>query len=482
AQHLGEQPVVLGRVGAVDAVVGAHDGVRRAALDRALEGVQVDLAQRALVDLRRDAHAVGLLVVDRVVLERGAHALGLHAADERGRELPREHGVLGEVLEVAPAQRVALDVRTRAEQDGHTVRAGLDAERLPDALEQLEVPRRAERGGGREARRGLGRGEVEALGGRCEAHPVRAVGHGDRGDAEAFDRDARPRGRSRRERDLLLERELAEQSFDVKIGHGSSLGACADLFVRRAHASGRTLRVETIRPRSGSWLLRGRTRARGSDLDEHRVALPDRADLDGLAGARRIDLLVAAEVDPDVAGRPDDVADLGLLLRHDLARVALGRGRARQGRDAGLLVDVLHEARAVEARARARATTAVAHAPVLECLGLDRLRLGHDLDADRARGIAQLLASLARDAGRGLGTVGDLDLLGAALEVLGQLVGGPALLELLRLDELLAEAELDLPGDPLALVPGVHRDLHAVLAAHLALRRALDLELGLDAL
>src|SRR5690606_17678623 len=351
----------------------------------------------------------------------------------------------------------------------------------PDALEQLEVPRRAERGGGREARRGLGRGEIEALGGRCEAHPVRAVGHGDRGDAEAFDRDARPRGRSRRERDLLLERELAEQSFDVKIGHGSSLGACADLFVRRAHASGRTLRVETIRPRSGSWLLRGRTRARGSDLDEHRVALPDRADLDGLAGARRIDLLVAAEVDPDVAGRPDDVADLGLLLRHDLARVALGRGRARQVRDAGLLVDVLHEARAVEARARARAATAVTHAHVLERLGLDRLGLGHDLDAHGARGAAQRLAAPGRGGPhRGPRAVGDLDLLRAALELLGQLVGGLALLEGLGLDELLADAELDLPGDPLALVPGVHGDLHAVLAAHLALRRALDLELGLD--
>src|SRR5690606_4262386 len=61
------------------------------------------------------------------------------------------------------------------------------------------------------------------------------------------------------------------------------------------------------------------------EVDEHRAALPDLADLDGLAGAGRVDLLVAAEVDPHVSGGPDDVAHLGLRAGDDLAGVTLAR-------------------------------------------------------------------------------------------------------------------------------------------------------------
>ena len=84
------------------------------------------------------------------------------------------------------------------------------------------------------------------------------------------------------------------------------------------------------------------------DPDELRVALPDRADLDGLARAGRVDHLVAAEVDGDVTGAPDEVAGLGVLARDRLADVLLGRRRAGQRLDARLLVHVAREARAVE--------------------------------------------------------------------------------------------------------------------------------------
>lgn len=105
AEDLREELAVLGGVGAVDLVVGAHDGPGLGFADRGFEGGEVDLAQGALVDAGIDAHAVGLLVVRREVLEGGADALGLDAVDEGGGEFSGQEGVFGEVFEVASAQR-----------------------------------------------------------------------------------------------------------------------------------------------------------------------------------------------------------------------------------------------------------------------------------------------------------------------------------------------------------------------------------------
>ena len=141
-------------------------------VDDPLEGAQVDLAQRALVDVGGDPHAVGLLVVGGEVLERRADALALQAAHERRAEDAGDERVLGEVLEVAAAQRRALDVDAGAEQHGDVLRRGLLAERHADALEQLGVPGRAERHGRREAgrRHAVGESEVVAAS-RCLRTP-----------------------------------------------------------------------------------------------------------------------------------------------------------------------------------------------------------------------------------------------------------------------------------------------------------------------
>jgi hypothetical protein len=87
--------VVLGRVHAVDLVVGAHDGPRLGLLHHPLERAQVELPQRALVDIRADAHPVGLLAVDREVLERRPDPLALQPA----HPLDREHAGQQRVLE-----------------------------------------------------------------------------------------------------------------------------------------------------------------------------------------------------------------------------------------------------------------------------------------------------------------------------------------------------------------------------------------------
>src|SRR5690625_815445 len=76
------------------------------------------------------------------------------------------------------------------------------------------------------------------------------------------------------------------------------------------------------------------------DPDEDRVGLPDRAELDRLAGPRGVDLHVVARVDADVPGAPDDVTRLGVAARDDRAGVLLGRRRARKA-DAELAEHVL---------------------------------------------------------------------------------------------------------------------------------------------
>ena len=80
----------------------AHDAASR---DDRLERRQVELAQRALVDLGVDGHALGLGVVGDEVLDGGADAAGLHALDVGDADPAGEERVLGEALEVAAAVR-----------------------------------------------------------------------------------------------------------------------------------------------------------------------------------------------------------------------------------------------------------------------------------------------------------------------------------------------------------------------------------------
>jgi hypothetical protein len=184
AQHLGEQPIILGRVGAVDLVVGAHHGPRIGGLDDVLERGEVDLAEGALVHVGAHPQPVGLLIVGRVVLDAGTGAGALNAFDEGGPEHGRDVWVLGEVLEVAAAQRRALDVDARTQEDRHLFRSGLGAERHAHVTDQIHVPGRAQGGRRREARGGYApadAGVVGLLG--LLAQPVRSVGDHDRRNA-----------------------------------------------------------------------------------------------------------------------------------------------------------------------------------------------------------------------------------------------------------------------------------------------------------
>ena len=259
AQHLGQQPVVLGGVDAVDLVVGAHHRPRLGQRDHPLEGRQVDLAQRPLVDVGADPGPVGLLVVGGEVLQRGADALGLHADHERRTQLAGEPRVLGEVLEVAAAQRRALDVDTRPQEHRDVLGPGLPAERLPHLAHQVDVPRGGERRRGREAGRRhalpQGAGPLALL-----AQPVRAVGDHHRRDPQPLHRRRVPEVRADAQRGLLLEGQLVQQLRDVQLTHGPDpslratppLGVIVVTALDRCACGARSARACPARPKTVS--------------------------------------------------------------------------------------------------------------------------------------------------------------------------------------------------------------------------------------
>ena len=158
AQDVTQQVAVLIGVSAVDQVVGAHDRLGVGLAYHDLEGREVVLAQGALVDHRVGRLATRLLAVGGKVLGAGGNALGLDAAHVGRGHLARKVGVLGEVLEVAPAERRALHAEARPQKRAHALGGSFLTQCLADLLAQRLIPgvgdgdRRGEAGGGLGAR------------------------------------------------------------------------------------------------------------------------------------------------------------------------------------------------------------------------------------------------------------------------------------------------------------------------------------------
>ena len=113
AQDIHEQVGVLVGVGAVDKVIGGHDGLRLRFLDHHLEAGQVNFPQGALVHDGIRGHAAQLLTVHRKVLGTGGNAVFLDAADVGRSHLTGKVGVFREILEVAAAQGAAPGVQAQ---------------------------------------------------------------------------------------------------------------------------------------------------------------------------------------------------------------------------------------------------------------------------------------------------------------------------------------------------------------------------------
>ena len=226
AQDRREQLARVGRVLAVHEVVRGHDGSGGGLLHGALEAAQVQLAQGALVDDRVDDEPPVLLVVDGEVLEARPDARALDAARRGGGERARQQGVLARVLEVAAAQRVALEVEARPENDVDAEGARLAPHGGTELLEQSRVPARGGRDRGGEARAGRAAHEPEvvtALGLRANA--VRPVAEHHLRDAPLGQRAGAPEICPAQQQDLLVEAQLAHVVIGVDLGgHGRSSG------------------------------------------------------------------------------------------------------------------------------------------------------------------------------------------------------------------------------------------------------------------
>ena len=209
-----QQLMVLGAIGPVELVVGAHDRPGPRLFHCGLEGRQVDLAQCALVDGCVDAEALGFLVVRRKVLQRGADALALNAFDVAGCQFAGQVGIFGEILEVAPAEGRALHVDAGTEHHVHAQGDGFGCQRLAQFVDQLPVPRRGQAGGGRETGGGQA-GRAQGMDVDHAAQAVGAVSHKELRHAQASHRRRRPGAGARAERRLLFQGHLLEDGLEV---------------------------------------------------------------------------------------------------------------------------------------------------------------------------------------------------------------------------------------------------------------------------
>ena len=176
-----------------------------------LERHEVQLAQRALVDLAGDRHPLELGVVGDEVLDARGDPLGLQAADVADGDARREVRVLAHALEVAAADRRAVQVDGRGEQRRWRPCSA------PPARAPGRPPRPAS--GSNVAPSAVPHGN-EADAGPCQL--VRAPRPARRCSATTARRAARPCAMNRARRassDLLFERERAEHPVDVDRPH-----------------------------------------------------------------------------------------------------------------------------------------------------------------------------------------------------------------------------------------------------------------------
>ena len=216
AQHLRQEPLVVRRVGSVDLVVRAHNGPGLGLLDRRLKGREVDFPDGPLVGLRGDAHPAGLLIVQGEMLDGCADMLRLDTLDVGRRHLSGYDRVFGEVLEIAAAEGVPLDIDGRSEHHGQILRLALVSDGLAQLLFKVLVKGSRRRTACREADRldRLVHAQVVRL---LVLLPesVRAVGNHDGRNAQPLHGLRVPEILPAQERGLLLQGEFRNQLFDV---------------------------------------------------------------------------------------------------------------------------------------------------------------------------------------------------------------------------------------------------------------------------
>ena len=139
-QYLVEHRGVMAVVLVLIQVVGTHDGPRPTLLHGSTEGGQVDFVEGAVAHLDVHLVAILLIVVQGVVLHTGGHTLRLQTLHVGHHHARGKVGILTQILEVAPAERRAVDVHTRAQHHVLVAVQSLLAQALAVEAGQFGVP------------------------------------------------------------------------------------------------------------------------------------------------------------------------------------------------------------------------------------------------------------------------------------------------------------------------------------------------------
>jgi len=108
--HLfGQQVMAFRSVGAIDLVVGGHDGPGFGLFHGNFETLQVNFAQGPLAHDGVDRHAVGLRVVSGEVLDGCSDSVRLDALHHSGRSFACHQWIFGVIFEVTSAKALLWD-------------------------------------------------------------------------------------------------------------------------------------------------------------------------------------------------------------------------------------------------------------------------------------------------------------------------------------------------------------------------------------
>ncbi len=150
------------------------------------------------------------------MLKRCADALALNPLDEADGQRAGQKWILGKVFEIAAAQRRALHVDPRPQDDVDAQANRLLGQGFAHLAQQVDVPTGGRAGGGRET------GGRQALVGHGAdighaAQAVGSVGHHQFRQVKPWHRRGRPGAGSRTQRGFFLQGHLSDKSLNI--GH-----------------------------------------------------------------------------------------------------------------------------------------------------------------------------------------------------------------------------------------------------------------------
>ncbi len=141
AQDILQKLPVLRRAIPVYNVVGGHNRPRLCLLHNDLKGSQINLPDSALRRPGITVFPVRFLIIKGKMLDCGADTVTLDSAHHRRGELSCKERVLRIILEIASAERAAVNIDGRRKPHGNVVLLDLRAARFPNLCHQLLIPR-----------------------------------------------------------------------------------------------------------------------------------------------------------------------------------------------------------------------------------------------------------------------------------------------------------------------------------------------------